>query len=89
MAQLRNPNSTLTREAKLFRNNKSQAVRIPADFELPGSRVFIHRDGDRLIIEPIKRKSLVEVLAALEPLPPHEQFPAIDDTLLPLKEIDL
>src|SRR5699024_10485929 len=27
------------REAKLFRNNKSQAVRIPADFELPGDRV--------------------------------------------------
>src|SRR3546814_11699807 len=28
------------REAKLFRNNKSQALRIPADFELPGDRVM-------------------------------------------------
>jgi antitoxin VapB len=36
--------ATVTREAKLFRNNKSQAVRIPADFELPGDRVMIHRE---------------------------------------------
>src|SRR3546814_2287151 len=28
--------STPPREAKLFRNNKSQALRIPADFEFPG-----------------------------------------------------
>lgn len=52
----------------LFRNNKSQAVRIPADFELPGDRVMIHRDGDRLIIEPVRRPNLLEVLAGLEPL---------------------
>lgn len=78
-----------TREAKLFRNNKSQAVRIPADFELPGDRVMIHRDGDRLIIEPVRRKNLLEVLAGLEPLGPEDQFPEIDDTLLPVKDIDL
>ncbi|WP_425338651.1 antitoxin [Rhizobium leguminosarum] len=77
------------REAKLFRNNKSQAVRIPADFELPGDRVMIHRDGDRLIIEPVHRKNLLEVLASLEPLGPEDQFPDADDTLLPVKEIDL
>ena len=61
------------REAKLFRNNKSQALRIPADFELPGDRVMIHRDGDRLIIEPVRRKNLLEVLASLQPLGPDEQ----------------
>ncbi|MGR9133561.1 antitoxin [Rhizobium leguminosarum] len=77
------------REAKLFRNNKSQAVRIPADFELPGDRVMIHRDGDRLIIEPVHRKNLLEVLAGLEPLGPEDQFPDVDDTLLPVEEIDL
>ena len=89
MAQLRNTDPTSTREAKLFRNNKSQAVRIPADFELPGNSVLIHREGDRLIIEPIQRKNIVEVLAALEPLPTQDQFPPIDDTLLPLKDVDL
>lgn len=77
------------REAKLFRNNRSQAVRIPADFEFPGDRVMIHRDGDRLIIEPFRRKDLLEVLAGLDPLGPADLFPDVDDTLLPMKAIEL
>jgi antitoxin VapB len=77
------------REAKLFRNNKSQAVRIPAAFEFPGDRVLISRDGDRLIIEPVRRKNLLDVLAGLEPLGPEDQFPDIDGTLLPAKDIEL
>jgi antitoxin VapB len=76
------------REAKLFRNNKSQAVRIPADFEMPGDRVMIHRDGDRLILEPVRRRSLLAVLANLEPLGPEDQFPDVDETLLPPHEVD-
>lgn len=78
-----------SREAKLFRNNKSQAIRIPADFEMPGERVMIHREGDRLIIEPMRRKNLSEVLAALKPLGPEDQFPDVDETLLPASDIDL
>ena len=89
MTVLRKLDPALAREARLFRNNKSQAVRIPADFELPGKRVLIHQEGDKLIIEPIQHKNLVEVLAALEPLAPEDQFPQIDDTLLPLKDTDL
>jgi len=89
MPNLRHNDPASPREAKLFRNNKSQAVRIPADFELPGDRVIIHRDGNRLIIEPVQRKNLLEVLAELKPLEPEDQFPDIDDTLLPAKEIDL
>ena len=77
------------REAKLFRNNKSQAVRIPADFELPGDRVLIHREGDRLVIEPIRRNNIIEVLAGLAPLGPDDQFPEIDDALLPARAVDL
>lgn len=76
------------REAKLFRNNKSQAVRIPADFEMPGDRVRIRRDGDRLILEPVARRPLLEVLAGLEPLGPNDQFPDVDRTLLPPRDID-
>ena len=89
MPQLRPQDPAVPREAKLFRNNKSQAVRIPADFEMPGDRVVIHRDGDRLILEPVRRKTLLEVLAGLEPLGPDDRFPEIDDTLMPLKVIDL
>jgi antitoxin VapB len=77
------------REAKLFRNNKSQAVRIPADFELPGDRVLIHREGDRLILEPVRRKNLLHVLAQLKPLGLEDQFPDVDRSLLPLKDIEL
>lgn len=69
--------------AKLFRNNRSQAVRIPVEFELPGDRVLIHREGSRLIIEPVTRPTnIVELLAEWRketPLGPEDQFPAIDD----------
>ncbi|TPE46850.1 antitoxin [Amaricoccus solimangrovi] len=77
------------REAKLFRNNRSQAVRIPADFEMPGDRVLIRKDGDRLIIEPARRPTLVEVLAGLEPLGPEDAFPDVDASLLPARDVEL
>jgi antitoxin VapB len=75
--------SSRPREAKLFRNNRSQAVRIPAEFELPGDRVLIRREGDRLIIEPVaKPRNIVELLALWkqeEPLGPEDQLPEIAD----------
>ncbi len=77
------------REARLFRNNRSQAVRIPADFELPGDRVLIHRDGDRLILEPVPQRDLMQVLADLAPLGPEDDFPDIDATLLPARGVEL
>ena len=40
------------RRAKLFRNNQAQAIRIPRDWELPGSEAVITKDGNKLIIEP-------------------------------------
>ena len=42
------PHQLTTKEARLFRNNRSQAVRIPVEFELPGERVLISREGARL-----------------------------------------
>ena len=72
------------KEAKLFRNNRSQAVRIPVEFELPGDRVLIHRDGSKLIIEPVSRPTnIIELLAQWQqeaPLGPEDQFPDVDDT---------
>ena len=80
--------SRAAREAKLFRNNRSQAVRIPAEFELPGDRVLISRDGDRLIIEPAPRsRGLIDLLDAWEPL--DEPFPDVDEGLRPLRDVDL
>ena len=71
------------KEVKLFRNNRSQAVRIPAEFELPGDRVLIHREGEKLIIEPVTKPSnIVELIAAWKtesPLGPEDEFSEIED----------
>jgi antitoxin VapB len=34
----------MARTAKLFRNGRSQAVRLPADFRFEGSEVYVRRD---------------------------------------------
>ena len=79
------------KEAKLFRNNRSQAVRIPVEFELPGDRVLIHREGNKLVLEPVLRPSnIVELLAQWRqepPLGPHDQFPDVDDAPLAAQDI--
>lgn len=41
------------RTARLFRNGRNQAVRLPQDMALgDASEVLIYRIGDRLVIEP-------------------------------------
>ena len=50
---------------------------------------MIHKEGERLILEPVRPKNLLEILAGLEPLGPEDQLPDVDDTLLPVKAIDL
>ena len=46
------------RKVSLFRNGRSQALRIPKEFELPGTEATIVKDGNRLIIEPVQKKTL-------------------------------
>ncbi|WP_049722434.1 type II toxin-antitoxin system VapB family antitoxin [Gilvimarinus polysaccharolyticus] len=42
--------------ASLFRNGRSQAVRLPKDFEFLGvSEVEIIQDGDSLILRPARK----------------------------------
>jgi antitoxin VapB len=65
------------RRVKLFKNGRNQAVRIPREFELPGSEAVMRREGERLIIEPVRARSLLKYLATLEPL--DEEFPVIKD----------
>ncbi len=67
------------RHVKLFRNGRNQAVRIPREFELPGEDAIIRREGDRLIIEPTRPRSLLALLATLQPL--EEDFPPISDLI--------
>ena len=41
-----------TRKAKLFMNNRSQAVRLPKDFQFTTNEVFIRKVGDEVILSP-------------------------------------
>jgi antitoxin VapB len=65
------------RHVRLFRNGRNQAVRIPVEFELPGDEAIMHRDGDRLVIEPVRKRGLVALLKTMKPV--EEKFPQIDD----------
>jgi len=77
-----------TRTVSLFRNGRNQAVRIPVEFELPGSEAVMRKEGEKLIIEPKrKKKTLLDVLDEMEPVP---DFPDIDDSdLPPLRDVNL
>jgi len=39
--------------AKLFKNGRSQAVRLPREFRFEGDRVRVRRVGSGVLIEPI------------------------------------
>jgi antitoxin VapB len=65
------------RHVRLFRNGRNQAVRIPVEFELPGNDAIMHRDGDRLVIEPARKRGLVALLKSMKPL--DVEFPSVDD----------
>lgn len=41
--------------AKLFKNGRSQAVRLPKDFRLKGTEVKIRKEGEKVILEPIEK----------------------------------
>lgn len=73
------------RHVRLFRNGRNQALRIPREFELPGNDAIVRKEGDRLIIEPAPTKSLLAVLAALQPM--TDDFPAIEE--LPIEPVEL
>jgi antitoxin VapB len=38
--------------AKLFMNNRSQAVRLPKDFQFKAKEVYIRRVGDKVVLSP-------------------------------------
>ena len=44
----------LERRVKLFRIGPDQVVEIPIQFELPTDEVTIRKEGDQLIIEPVR-----------------------------------
>ncbi len=70
---------TQTRSVRIFRNGRSQAIRIPREFALPGDEAIISRDRKgRLIVEPVKKLSVTELLDSWEPLSEEDAMPPID-----------
>ena len=65
------------KHVKLFRNGRNQAVRIPRELELPGDEAILRKDGDRLILEPAPPRSLLALLASLQPI--EDDFDPIED----------
>ena len=69
--------------AKIFKNGRSQAVRLPAEFRFEGDEVSIRRDpltGD-VILSPRNRKfeEWLKLRDKLLPLIPQEDLDAFDN----------
>ena len=81
--------ATPVRHVRLFRNGSNQAVRIPKEFELPGKEAEIRQVGNTLVITPLEeiKGTLRELLYSWETM--EEDFPDVDEGLLPLDDIVL
>ena len=59
-----------TRTAKLFTHGRSQAVRLPKEFRLPGKEVRVRRVGRGVLLEPIET-DIARVVQAARRLSRH------------------
>ena len=73
------------RHVRLFRNGRNQALRIPREFELEGEEAIIRKEGEKLIVELVKKNKLSELLATWDTL--DEEFPEINDPPVEAEEI--
>ena len=75
----------MQRKAKIFMNNRSQAVRLPKDFQFQTQEVFIRKEGSDVVLSPrpsdwssylaegpVASASFME---GVEELPPQEREP--------------
>jgi antitoxin VapB len=64
------------RRVRIFKNGRNQAIRIPRELELDAAEATIRKEGKRLVIEPVARPSLLELVATWRPLGvPFPDFP--------------
>ena len=66
-----------TGTAKLFRHGRSQAVRLPKEFRLPGTEVRVRRLGRAVLLEPAgrDRETVKAVFAEIDRLGGAEFLP--------------
>ena len=52
----------MSRTARIFKNGRNQAVRIPVDLSFNADEVTIEKQGDALVLRPIRSKSWASYL---------------------------
>lgn len=75
------------RHVKIFRNGSNQALRIPKEFEFDCDEAIVHKEGDKLIVNPVRKGKLLTLLETLKPI--KEDFVDVDENLLPLDDIEI
>ena len=78
---------TLQKNIQLIQDGSSQILQIPQEFWLASKEVTLSKEGDRLIIKPVEKRSLLEVIATLTGI--EEDFPDVDGDLPPLDDINI
>ena len=93
---LRHMPDAKSRTVSLFRNGRSQAIRIPKEFEFDAEQAIITQsdDGISLTLTPdskVKKETLAEMFESWAKEDDHDgslEFPDIDEGLLPLDDIN-
>jgi antitoxin VapB len=76
--------------ARIFRNGRSRAVRIPKEFDFEGDEVTIRKeaDGSIRLVPDKKQMSPRELVEWLKANPAQQDFPDADESdMLPLDDI--
>jgi antitoxin VapB len=79
---------TMSKTAKLFRNGRSQAVRLPVEYRFEGSEVYVRRDlatGD--VILSRRPESWKELFALLDTVEVPDDFLADRDAAPQKREL--
>lgn len=69
----------MQRTAKIFMNNRSQAVRLPKDFQFSTKEVFIRKQGDEVILSA-RPRTWAEILSTL-PVISEDFMEGVEDPL--------
>ena len=72
----------MERTAKIFLNNRNQAVRLPKDFRFDVKEVFIRKHGEEVVLSP--RPWSWDAYLAAGPVAPPDYMVDVDD--LPVQE---
>lgn len=75
----------MKKTAKIFMNNRSQAVRLPKEFQFKTREVFIRKEGNAVILSP--RPTDWSSYLSAAPVASNEFMEGVED--LPVQEREL